>query len=197
MNPETFRSIHGLYSEKKAVQAAAYLCQLAGGRIDFGYLLKELYWADRASLLRVGQPVTFDRMTVMRCGPLLSQVYDRVKAVFGRPYVPSLPELWKGVFTPQGIYYLHLQNDPGVGELSEMDMAFLRKAHRRCSVHRTFKHLVDWLHVTSPEWEDPGDTSMPLSYDELLRKRGWDQESINECLEHLEYQASLQKISAI
>lgn len=197
MSPEYIRNIHSLYSEKKAAQAAAYLCRLSGGRIDFGYLLKELYYADRASLLQAGQPVTYDCMTLMKYGPLLSKIYDRVKAVFGKPDVMRLPEAWQGVFRPSGTYWLHLEKDPGIGELSEMDMAFLRKAHRRCSVFRTFKHLADWLHFTSPEWSDPGDTSIPLRYDELLRKRGWVQEEIDECLDQLNYQASLAKLSAI
>src|SRR5476651_2204467 len=66
------------FDEKKAVQAAAYLIQKNGGSMNYMALLKLLFLADRASLLKRGHPITGDQIFSMKHGLVLTQILDRI-----------------------------------------------------------------------------------------------------------------------
>jgi len=66
------------FDERKATQAAAYLIQKNGGSMNYMALLKLLFLADRASLLKRGHPITGDQVFSMRHGLVLTHVLDRV-----------------------------------------------------------------------------------------------------------------------
>ncbi len=53
------------FNERKATQAAAYLLQMRGGTMSYMKLIKLLYLADRAALVRFGRPITTDRYVSM------------------------------------------------------------------------------------------------------------------------------------
>lgn len=57
--------IRFVFNERKAVQAAAYLLKLNGGRMGSTRLLTLMYLADREMLLRTGRTITGDEMCIV------------------------------------------------------------------------------------------------------------------------------------
>jgi hypothetical protein len=66
------------YREDKATQAAARLLKLRGGAMSHLKLIKLLYLAERASLVRLGRPLTDDSCASLPHGPVLSATLDRI-----------------------------------------------------------------------------------------------------------------------
>ena len=87
-----------VFNIRKASQAAAYLTNLHGGRLNLMVLLKLLYLADRASLLETGYTITGDQMISVQSGPALSRLYDVAK--WGAPANPQeASAVWYGYVT--------------------------------------------------------------------------------------------------
>ncbi|EQD35780.1 hypothetical protein B1B_16765, partial [mine drainage metagenome] len=103
-------------------------------------LIKLLYFADRASLLEFGRPITGDQYVAMKLGPVLSTVYDRIKA--GE---------WGGLVRTSG-YNLELIGPEFIDPLSEAEIEILDEVSKTFG---TFDHwqLSDLSHVL-PEWND-------------------------------------------
>ena len=68
------------FNEAKATEAAARLIELRGGKMSYRKLIKLLYLADREALLRWGRPVTTDRYVSIDHRPVVSNVYELIRA---------------------------------------------------------------------------------------------------------------------
>jgi uncharacterized phage-associated protein len=66
------------FNERKAIQAAGRLIQLAGGEMNYLALMKLLYLVDREALFHLGRPITGDKVVAMKHGPVLSRIFDLV-----------------------------------------------------------------------------------------------------------------------
>ncbi len=172
-----------MYSEAKATQMAARLVTLAGTRLNYVKLLKLMYLADRAMLTRHGKPITYDRWVSMQHGPVLSATYDCIK---GR----SEGE-WAGHLRTTD-YDVQITGDPGCDDLSPAELNVIDDTYRRYGAVGTWK-LRDMTHELK-EWQDPGGSSRPISYREILEDDGLSSDEVETILANIAAQDCLARL---
>ncbi len=167
-------SIRFKFDEQKAAAAAGHLLELAGGKMPYLSLIKLLYLAERESLRQRGWPIFGDQYVSMEHGPVVSRVYDLIKAEdlpSDHPWVQHISE-------PDEKYVVGLKTAPDLGVLSDADVEILVSVFR---VHQSLGpwRLRDLTHLL-PEWTNPGRTSRPIPVEEVLRVLGKSDEEIDE-----------------
>lgn len=160
-----------IFNVRKTVAAAAYLCAKSGGVSDLLDLVKELYAADRTALLAWQRSITGDALFSMPCGPVVSRAYNLMRyKVHG-----SDMDAWKAVFAPcyANQIRMHdialLDRDPlSAREEDALDGAFvlIQKLRQESPTSRAF---IDALHKAFPEWQDPGESSIEIPPERILR----------------------------
>lgn len=163
-----------MYNEIKATQMAARFIELAGGPVNYVKLLKLMYLADRAMLTRYGKPITYDQWVKMKHGPVLSATYDRIKC--------SRPGYWHEHLRTNG-YCVERIADPGTEDLSPAEQEAILETfmqYGRCDAWE----LRDITHGLE-EWQDPGSTSVPLTYRDVLEVEGLADDEIAAVLENI------------
>ena len=128
-------------------------------------LLKLLYLSDREALLRWGKPITGDKIVAMKRGPVLSRVFDLVSQK-----KQNLPKsAWHNLIPRPSpyVYTVRFSGVPDTSALSEAELALLDEVFARHR-HKTEDQLVELTHQL-PEWRDPGKTSVPIPFEEILR----------------------------
>ena len=155
------------FNEAKATEAAARLIELRGGKMSYRKLIKLLYLADREALLRWGRPITTDRYVSMDHGPVVSNVYELIRA---EPQ-PGRGQYWRRfVSAPDANYDVSLLASPAPSELSEAEDSLLprglRTPRRRDSV------ATSGLLPHSSEWQDPEGGAIAIEYHDILQAAG-------------------------
>jgi uncharacterized phage-associated protein len=154
------------FNERKATQAAAHLLLLRGGRMSYMKLIKLLYLADRAALLKWGRPITTDRYVSMDRGPVLSRIFDL--ATDGED--PGAKPIWASVISDPSNYEVNLKCEPDTDELSDAELSVLD------AVFSQYGNLSRWdlVEVTHnlPEWKNPRGSAIPISYLDILKAGG-------------------------
>lgn len=147
--------------------------------INYTKLLKVLYLADRKALIETGCPITGDRIVNMNNGPVLSEVYDCIKHLSGKPH-----SAWGQHFHKEG-YSVRLVADPGDSELSDYDVDLLTALAAKYRSH-SFGQMVNIVHKLK-EWHAPEDGGAdPVDYEDVLRAEGLSDERIAEYTEQNE-----------
>ena len=174
------------FDERKTVQVAALLVKRFNNKLDRDKLLKMIYLIDRKSLEARGYPVTFDHPYNMKFGPILSHTYRLMKEGNGK--------YWNKVFlVPDTKHLVKLRDvEVGIGALSEADMEYIDKVIEEVG-HLSFHELSQYTHKLE-EYEDTGDTSRPIEWNNWLRAVGWDDDEILDIREELDARASFEKM---
>jgi uncharacterized phage-associated protein len=170
------KTIRFRFDERKAAAAASVFIGLAGGQMDYFDLLKQLYYADRESLDLTGRPITGDRLFSMKDGPVLSRVYDLMKAAYkGQPIAGP----WSEHIEAKGRYGLKMRGTVETGPLSERELKIIKDVFAR---HREYDKwaLRNKTHKDLPEWTHPGKTSKEIRIEDLLRTLGKSDDQIAE-----------------
>jgi uncharacterized phage-associated protein len=178
-----------MYREDKTTQMAARFLQLEGGKMPYIKLLKLLYIADKQMLVKWGKPITYDRWVAMKYGPVLSNTFDLIKGENPK----EAATYWTKFVRTDG-YDVVLSDDPGSDDLSRAEDEIIDSVYSECG-HRDKWQVVDLTH-TFPEWEDPGSTSRPISYQTVLEVEGMPAEAIADILENIEEQDAVAKLCA-
>lgn len=175
------------FDERKAAAAAALLLELHGGRMEYLRLMKLLYLAERESLARFGRPIAGDEYISMKLGPVLSHVLNLMKEVDPR----AKPGPWVRQIAREG-YSVTLRGAPDLGPLSDAEISLLREA---ATLYRELDkwHLSRFTHGL-PEWKDPGNSTIEIAPDEILRAMGVSEATIAEIREDTQHDANLDKI---
>ena len=168
------------FREDKATQAAALLLKWRGGQMSYMKLLKLLYLADRAALIRWGRPLTFDAYVSMRNGPVLSRTYDLISE--GVP--PDENSLWRECISEPSRYSVSLIADCPSDLLSDAEEGLLKEIFEEFGWRNRWA-LVEYCH-TLPEWTDPGDSALPIGYEDILKAGGKSEAQAAAILEELE-----------
>lgn len=165
------------FNEAKTTQAAALLLRLRGGRMHYLKLLKLLYLADRAALLRWGFPITYDRYVSMNNGPVPSRTYGLIVDEGGNEY-------WRRyISAPMGDYEVEAISEAPQGLLSRAEenlLADIFSLHGR----KDRWSLVDETHKL-PEWRHPKGSSEPIEIGAILAGGGENAEKIESVLREL------------
>jgi len=155
------------FNEAKTTHAAAFLLKENGGKMNYMKLIKLLYLADREALSQWERPITGDVYVSMPKGPVLSRVLDKINS--GRN--PSgVKSYWhKYISSPEGYNVKLLKNEPAYDELSKREKELLNKIFEQYKDYDQWQ-MVDICHEILPEWNDLGNTSIPIRVEDILRE---------------------------
>jgi len=150
------------FNEAKTTQTAALFIKKHGGTLNYTKLIKLLYLTDREALSRWERPLTGDSYVSMPRGPVLSKTYDLID-------YPVFKDSYWHKFISKSAYDVSLNNEPDVDELSEREIALINE------VYQKYKDIDQWqmiqiCHDCCHEWEHPGDTSIPIRIEDILRE---------------------------
>lgn len=169
------------FREDKATQAAALFLELRGGDMSYLKLQKLLYLLDRESLLRWGQPITYDSYVSMNKGPVLSQTLDLITSDDD----PEHPSYWrKYISPPRGDFEVGSQAKAPVESLSPAECDLIRELFGKYGKMGRYE-IVHFTH-TLPEWQHPNGTSIPIEIDDILRANGYSEQEIEDIKSDLE-----------
>lgn len=181
------------FEEVKATQTAAFLLGLSGGSLNHLALIKLLYKADREALRRWGLPITTDKYASMKNGVVTSRIYDLIQASAGHH---SHPSFWSSHIVRPTKLDVSLANDPGKSELSRAEENLLEEIFRADGARDRFD-LADEHHRLFPEWNDPGNSSVPLEIEEIVEALGLSEEQAAKVASLIEIQRAASELSVL
>lgn len=179
-----------VFDEQRAAQAASLLLKRAGGSMDHLKLVKLLYLADRAALIETEAPITRDHYASMKHGPTPCQVLELILQEH-----PAEDSIWHR-YVKRQYFEVSLCGGAESNQLSEFDVAMLN------DIHETFGKLRSSQVVCQtqalPEWQDPGDSSIPIDPVDILRYAGYSDYAIGLATDNAEavYQMRTQLVRA-
>lgn len=162
------------FNEAKATQAAAHILKLRGGQMHYLKVVKLLYLIDREALLRWGRPITTDRYVAMKKGPVLSRVLDLIR----EEPEPGEESIWHSYISSPQNYEVTLLNEAPTDELSRAEEELIAEIFAKHGNKNRWE-LVRLCHDL-PEWHDPGGSSTPIEYSDILRAENKSPEEIAE-----------------
>jgi uncharacterized phage-associated protein len=170
------------FDELKATQAAGRFLRKSSGKMNHLKLLKILYLMDRESLHRWGRSITGDHPYSLPYGPVLSQIYDLMKHhPLANPY-----SYWAEHITEiEENFLIHLKRPVDEDDLSSAEIELVDRVYEQFGAMGEFD-LVKYCHDHCPEWEDPGDTSVIIPFERILREVGKSEEEIGELSREVE-----------
>ena len=183
-----------MFTPRKVAQMAAYLARQQGGRINILKLMKLLYLADRESMSRYGEPISFDRFVSMDQGPVLTQTLDLING----SYPEHISAAWEEWISDRENHLIACNREferSDLDHLSDADLEVLE------SVWRTFGDMNQWelrdyTHQNLPEWQDPQGSSIPIQEAEILRAVGIDSDEATELENEIKTEHELDRLMA-
>ncbi|MCK4394643.1 SocA family protein [Candidatus Bipolaricaulota bacterium] len=156
--------------ERKATQIAAWLLERTNGKMKYLKLVKLLYITDREAIRRWGQPLTGDSYYSLPHGPVVSRIQNLVTDD------PMFSESTYWIdFISRVDYDVVLNAPPPYDHLSEAEIELLREIFDKFGTMSRWD-LRDLTHEF-PEWEDPAGSSIPITYVDILRAVGRENEA--------------------
>ena len=166
------------FDEAKATQAASFFLSLRGGRMHYIKLIKLLYLADRAALLRWGAPITTDRYVSMDHGPVVSNILNLITK-------PISKTIWSEfISAPFGDDQVELLQKAPVDRLSRAEENLLREIFTEYGHRKRWDIIKNVMHKL-PEWKDPQGTSIPIRIRQILEAAGEDEKQIKAVIDEL------------
>jgi uncharacterized phage-associated protein len=152
------------FDAEKAVEVILYIAQrLPKSSQTFYYVLKMLYFADKAHLQKYGRFICGDHYIAMKSGPVPSGSYDLVNEVRGKSWLLFADHV-RNAFDVRPDNTVVPLRDPDLDLLSKSDMEYLDKSIAE-NGHLTFTQLRDKSHDQAYEAADANDT---IPFEEIL-----------------------------
>jgi uncharacterized phage-associated protein len=118
------------------------------GKVDKHKLFKILYFADKAHILKYGRAITQEPYIAMANGPVPSRLYDYIKLIEGKYWLPIQPD-----FAAEVAAYICVEPPYFIVSHKEVDLDFLSRSAIKCldeSIDtyksKTFQELTDLSH---------------------------------------------------
>lgn len=151
------------FDARRAGQIAAFFTKREGGLINVVKLIKLIYLADRQHMASYEEPMFMDSFVSMRLGPVNSGAYECVN---------SGAEGWDEFISDKADHNVALakdfKSDDDLDELSEADLEILNNIWDEFG-HMNQWDLVTYTHDHCPEWENPGNSSVPIPYSRIFK----------------------------
>lgn len=183
-----------MFNERRVAQIAAFFTKAEGGRIAIIKLIKLMYLADRESLDRYGEPLTFDEMFSLRHGPILSRTLDLIKGT-----EDSSPGGWDDWMADRENKEVEVKDanfdNEQLDELSNADIDVLDVVWKKFG-HMNKWALRDYTHSNCPEWKDPSSSRFPLPYSDVLRALGKSEQQIEHTQREIQSRDYLDRLFA-
>lgn len=155
------------FDTRRAAQVVAFFALKAGGKINILKATKLVYLADRLSMDRRDHPITNDSYVSMPFGPVNTNTYN---------YMNGKGSIRKDVWAK--FMAARVEHDLLVTKgLSADDLDDLSRADRNIleDTWQEFKdidrfELAEWTHRYCPEWQNPGQSSLPIEFSTIFKK---------------------------
>jgi hypothetical protein len=172
----------GLFREDKATQMAARFLKMApNNRLPYPLLLRLMYVADKAMLLKFGFPITYDAWASMEDGPVLSKVYGIIKASDS----PADSGCWERHIHACQTNDVELCRDPGDEDLSRAEDEIISQTFNEYG--RQDNWMAQELTRMFPEWTRPTAAEFaPIEYSTVLEANGASQEVVSAVAQNIE-----------
>ncbi len=143
--------------------------------MNYMKLIKIMYVIDRMALIKWGRPVTFDSYFSMDNGPVLSRTLELIDegSEYGSPWGELI------LRAPNDPYSVTLRRDHSTDELSQAEEELASEIYAKLG-HMNRWRIVDLLHQILPEWQNPHESSLPISYRDILRAAKKSEQEIAE-----------------
>jgi uncharacterized phage-associated protein len=166
------------FNEKKAVAVASMFLKLNGGTCDKYWLNKLMYYAERQSLVKSGQPIFFDKLYSAPYGPIVSSVNDGIDS-------SSYPfkNLWSKHLNLKGNDVI-LVEEADNSVLSPFEDRIIEEIYKKFKNY-SFTRLKNFFHGL-PEHKETNSRE-DISYEDVLAAEGLGQEYISEVMRELSY----------
>lgn len=159
-----------MFDKEKATQLAAYFIWKRGGRMSYLKLIKLMYFAERAFILKYGERLTGDNAFSMPHGPVLTHLLEFAQN--GAPY-------WNNWIESVGNYELAFRQQKAVNPTDPLEVFdALSPAEKAIAdqVFETYGHLNRWAlrdlthrPDVCPEWENPQSSVLPIDIEKMIR----------------------------
>jgi hypothetical protein len=172
-----------MFNEEKAIASAAYLLKLQCNISDKYWLAKVMYYVERESLLKNGQPLFSDQLYSIPYGPIASAVNDGID-LCAYPADSS----WSKFFSLKDIK-VNLIQDADYSVLSPFEKNLIKEAYQKFKgwdfnkLHDFFSKLPEYKETNSRE---------TISYEEIFAAGGYDSKTTDEALKEISYIQSLE-----
>ena len=171
------------FNDEKAIAVAAYLIKLQGNRCDKYWLAKVMYYVERESLIKNGQPLFFDELYSLPLGPIVSSVNDNIDSC-------SYPaeSIWNHYFSLSN-NEVAILNEPDYSIISTFEKNIIVEAYKKFrgwgfkSLHNYFEKLPEYKKTKG---------RIPIYYGEILSKVGYDEKAVTDTLEEISYITELE-----
>ncbi|MBE3144126.1 MAG: SocA family protein [Planctomycetes bacterium] len=173
------------YREEKAIAVAATLLHLSGGKGDKYWLNKLMYYIERQSLVKSGQPLYFDVLCSVPWGPIVSNVNDGIDSA-----ATSAGSPWAKYFSLEN-KTVTLKSAPDYSCLSEFEEIIIRETYEKFRdwdfnrLHTYFSSLPEYKETKSRE---------DINYSDILIGEGFAPEDIQEALKEISYLGFLETV---
>lgn len=173
------------FREEKAIAAAAFLVKLNGGACDKYWLNKVMYYVERSSIIKNGQPMFFDNLYSLPYGPIVSAVKDSIDDL---EY--PIETDWDHYLTLNG-KEVRLINEPDLSFLSDFEIQIITESHQMFKgwdfsrLHHYFRDLPEHTETRS---------RVDIDYKNILLAAGYKKEDVDSYDRELIYMFSLNQI---
>jgi hypothetical protein len=137
-----------------------------------------LFDCDHLMILERGRPITYDQWASLNKGPVLSNTLNIIRRKRkGRGY-------WSSRINTVG-KDVELASDPGDDELSDIEIKIADRAYEEFG-NLTLGQAIHKAHEIFKEWSDPGRSSTPITYADILSANGHEDPAYQEevCLNY-------------
>ncbi len=166
------------FREDKAIAVAATFLKLNDGSCDKYWLNKVMYYVERQSLVKSGQPVFFDRLFSAPHGPIVSAVNDGIDLSFY-----PVDSGWSQYFKLEGNTVL-IKEMPDITVLSPFEDELITRIAKQFKGWG-FKKMRQYFH-NLPENKETTSRE-DIDYAEILGVEGFDAETIKTILDELSH----------
>jgi len=173
-----------VFKVDKAIAVAATFIKQSGGTCDKYWLNKVMYFIERESLVKSGQPLFFDELYALPLGPIASAVNDGIDIT-----AYPIDSIWAMYFSLQGNAVI-LKEEPDYSVLSNFENNLIQEIYDKFmgwdfpQLHRYFHNLPENKETTSRK---------DISYAEILEAEGLDPKLIQETLSEISYISDLER----
>jgi uncharacterized phage-associated protein len=167
------------YKENKAISVVSMLLQLSKGHCDKYWLNKIMYYVERQSLIKSGQPMFFDQLYSVPFGPIASAVNDGIDTA----EYPTIDSPWTNYFSVEG-QKVKLRKEADYSVLSPFEEEIIKEAFHKfkgwsfTQLKEYFHHLPEYIETSSREI---------INYDVILEAEGYSKKQIKETIEEISY----------
>ena len=176
-----------MFSMRRMAQIAAWFATSNGGRIERHALGSLVYLADRKSMDRHGQPITYDTHERTEHGPVQVRTRREIEATGCEEWAAWMKGRYVHEFEARRLANVRQELD----ELSEADLATIRDVWNEHGGRRG-KELARIISEQCPEWGNTADG--PIRDIEILYGLGWLEEDAKEAAAAIDEQHRIEQV---